>query len=330
MDTKVLDFSIDNIKECAKIIKNNGLVAFPTETVYGLGGNALCPKAVEKIYSAKGRPSNNPLIAHVSSIDMVKDIVLEITPFGRILMEEFWAGPLTLVFKNKNMPSITRGDLDTIAVRMPKNEIALRLIEESGVPLAAPSANISGKPSPTSWEHVYKDLNGKIDCIIKGESCNIGIESTILDVTGNRPILLRPGKITKSDIEEKIGEIDIDASLLGKTKLCKPRAPGMMYKHYSPKGKVWIFYKSDIEAIKSKIETTNSEVAVICRDYIKFEFSCKVFSLGKTLEDVSKNIYGALRRCDDENIEEIYCEGFEELELGFSIMNRLNKAAEHK
>ncbi|MCQ5141879.1 L-threonylcarbamoyladenylate synthase [Enterocloster bolteae] len=225
------------LKEAAGILRSGGLVAFPTETVYGLGGNALDEDAARKIYAAKGRPSDNPLIAHVSCVEEVAPLVKEIPEAGRKLMEAFWPGPLTMIFpKSEKVPYGTTGGLDTVAIRMPDDPVANRLIALAGVPVAAPSANTSGRPSPTTADHVWQDMNGRIDMIIDGGPVGIGVESTIVDVSSAVPAVLRPGAITMEMLEEVLGEVSVDPAILGPLSAdVRPKAPGMKYKHYAPK-----------------------------------------------------------------------------------------------
>lgn len=227
----------EELKEAAGILRSGGLVAFPTETVYGLGGNALDEDAARKIYAAKGRPSDNPLIAHVSCVEEVEPLVKEIPEAGRKLMEAFWPGPLTMIFpKSEKVPYGTTGGLDTVAIRMPDDPVANRLIALAGVPVAAPSANTSGRPSPTTAGHVWQDMNGRIDMIIDGGPVGIGVESTIVDVSSAVPAVLRPGAITMEMLEEVLGEVSVDPAILGPLSAdVRPKAPGMKYKHYAPK-----------------------------------------------------------------------------------------------
>lgn len=227
----------EELKEAASILRSGGLVAFPTETVYGLGGNALDEDAARKIYAAKGRPSDNPLIAHVSCVEEVAPLVKEIPEAGRKLMEAFWPGPLTMIFpKSEKVPYGTTGGLDTVAIRMPDDPVANRLIALAGVPVAAPSANTSGRPSPTTADHVWQDMNGRIEMIIDGGPVGIGVESTIVDVSSAIPSVLRPGAITMEMLAEVLGEVSVDPAILGPLSAdVRPKAPGMKYKHYAPK-----------------------------------------------------------------------------------------------
>ncbi|WP_027642719.1 L-threonylcarbamoyladenylate synthase [Enterocloster clostridioformis] len=239
----------EELREAAGILRSGGLVAFPTETVYGLGGNALDEDAARKIYAAKGRPSDNPLIAHVSCMEEVAPLVKEIPEAGRKLMEAFWPGPLTMIFpKSDKVPCGTTGGLDTVAIRMPDDPVANRLIALAGVPVAAPSANTSGRPSPTTADHVWQDMNGRIEMIIDGGPVGIGVESTIVDVSSAVPAVLRPGAITMEMLEEVLGEVSVDPAILGPLSAdVRPKAPGMKYKHYAP--------KADLTLVEPNAET---------------------------------------------------------------------------
>ena len=230
----------EELREAAQILQQGGLVAFPTETVYGLGGNALDETAAKRIYAAKGRPSDNPLIAHISSMEELLPLVSRIPEAGRRLAERFWPGPLTMIFpKSEQVPFSTTGGLDTVAVRMPSDPVAMKLIRMAGVPVAAPSANTSGRPSPTTADHVWEDLNGKIEMIVDGGAVGIGVESTIVDVTGPVPVILRPGFITLEMLQEMFDQVKIDPAILGPmADGVRPNAPGMKYKHYAPLGQL--------------------------------------------------------------------------------------------
>jgi len=342
LETKVaivkdIKSDINYIKEAANIIKSNGIVAFPTETVYGLGANALDSKAVSKIFEAKGRPQDNPLIVHVANKD-ISGLVLNIPEVAKELMNKFWPGPLTLILeKNNIIPDETSAGLSTIGIRMPNNKIALKLIELANSPIAAPSANISGRPSPTEVERCIEDLSGRVDYILGGSRSDVGVESTIVDCTINPPLILRPGGITLEMLREVHSGIDIDEAIKGKpSKNLKPKAPGMKYRHYAPKAKIKIIRgnkEKTIDKIKEIVDNyieKNKNVAVLCVEENKNEFSNgKVISLGSEfiLEDIARNLFEALRTCDDLGVDIILCEAFEEKGVGVAIMNRLNKAA---
>lgn len=342
MKTEYVDLRDDKdinggLYRAAQIIKNGGLVAFPTETVYGLGANGLDENAVPKIYEAKGRPSDNPLILHISEFDEIKNIVKEIPDIAVILADEFWPGPLTMVFnKSDIVPYRTTGGLESVAVRMPSNKIAREFIKAAGVPVAAPSANSSGRPSPTKADHVLCDLDGKIDMVIDGGTVDIGLESTIVDVTGEVPVILRPGFITEEMLSEAIGRVQIDQAVknLSPDKDLKPKAPGMKYRHYAPQGKMTI-YKGNPEKVVKVIneEIAKSEgkkTAVLATDETKRYYKADiVISLGsrEDCESIAHNLFDALRSFDDMGAEIIFSEGFDESRLGFAIMNRLHKSA---
>lgn len=342
METKVaiikdINKDIEYLKEAADIINNGGVVAFPTETVYGLGANALNDNSVEKIFNAKGRPQDNPLIVHVSSKE-IKNLVKDVPEIAQRLIDRFWPGPLTIILNKKEIiPNRTSANLDTIGIRMPNNEIALKLIELSGCPIAAPSANISGRPSPTEVERCIEDLNGRVDYIIGGERSNVGVESTIVDCTVDPPMVLRPGGITLEMLQEVCKAIEIDKAIQGKPdENLKPKAPGMKYRHYAPKAKLKIIKgnkQKTIEKINEMVQNyieNQKEVAILSTDELCGSFNNgKVISLGseKNLYDVARNLFESLRECDDLNIDIILCQAFDEKGVGLAIMNRLNKAA---
>ena len=342
METKVaiikdINKDIKFIEEAARVIKSGGIVAFPTETVYGLGANALEEEAVKKIFIAKGRPQDNPLIVHVCSKD-ISNLVKKVPKVAQELINKFWPGPLTIILEKKDIiPNMTSADLDTIGIRMPNSEIALKLIELSDRPIAAPSANISGRPSPTEVERCIDDLDGRVDYIIGGESSDIGVESTIIDCTVNPPLILRPGGITLEMLREIDSNIDIDKALKSKPSAdLKPKAPGMKYRHYAPKAHLKIIRgknEKTIEIIREMLENyieKNSEVAVLTTDENLNRFDKgNIISLGseKDLNQIAKNLFEALRKCDDLGVQYILCQGFEEKGVGVAIMNRLNKAA---
>lgn len=342
MNTKISiieDLNLDKkyICEAAEIIKNGGIVAFPTETVYGLGADALNEEAVKKIFIAKGRPQDNPLIVHVCNKD-VSLLANDIPAVARKMMESFWPGPLTIILNKKDIiPSVTSAGLSTIGIRMPANDIALKLIELSGKPIAAPSANISGRPSPTDIDRCVQDLNGKVDYILGGEKSNVGVESTIVDCTINPPCILRPGGITLEMLREIDEMIYIDPAIM--TKPCedlKPKAPGMKYRHYAPKAKVTIVegnLQKTIEKINEIVQNyieKDLRVGIIATEETKELYRTgEIISLGsrKELYTVAKNLFGTLRAFDDLNVDIILSESFEEEGVGIAIMNRLRKAA---
>jgi len=347
MNTKIIkldaeEFQAGDLEQAAGILRAGGLVAFPTETVYGLGANALDEEAAKKIYEAKGRPSDNPLIVHISRTQDIEILAKDIPEDAYRLAEVFWPGPLTIILKKKDcVPYGTTGGLDTVAIRLPANKIAMDLIAQSGVFVAAPSANISGKPSPTRAEHVIKDLSGKVDMIIDGGKATLGLESTIVDLSGKLPMILRPGCITKNMIENVIGHIEYDPAILGKNLDMDlvPKAPGMKYRHYAPEGKLTI-YEGDtnlvIDAInlKAKEESeSGNRVGVIATDETKALYQYGVIkTIGSRKDDASiaAGLYGVLREFDELHTEYIYTESFADNSLGQAIMNRMLKAAGYR
>ena len=343
MDTVIRKIDVNNIdrevmEEASQVLHRGGMVAFPTETVYGLGADALDEKASAKIYAAKGRPSDNPLIVHISDIEQLDKLVCEIPDNAKKLMDAFWPGPITLIFKKSGLvPDGTTGGLDTVAVRMPNHKAALELIRTSGVAIAAPSANTSGRPSPTTAAHVADDLSGKIDMIIDGGAVGIGIESTIVDVTSEIPMVLRPGYITMEMLEKVVGKVGIDKAITGPVSPdVKPKAPGMKYKHYAPKAELTMF-KGELKNVVEHINNlTDKNVKsgiktgiIACEETKDMYKAGEVLSIGsRNNEDtIAHNLYGVLRKFDDMNVDVIYGETFEDNRLGQAIMNRLLKAA---
>ncbi|MBR0599594.1 L-threonylcarbamoyladenylate synthase [Sinanaerobacter chloroacetimidivorans] len=330
-----VDAALEKVDEAAEILKNGGLVAFPTETVYGLGANALDPKAVAKIYEAKGRPSDNPLIVHISRASDIGELTPMLTPKIIKLIDHFWPGPLTMVLTKKdNVPDITTGGLDTVAIRMPDDPAALELIKKAGCPVAAPSANISGRPSPTKGEHVVEDLNGKIDAILVGGDCRVGIESTVLDMTGEVPTILRPGILTAEDIQAAIGgKVEMDPALYinrprdvseEDSEGPAPKAPGMKYTHYAPKADMTIIegqrdrVKKEIERLKGLNENLGLKVGVIL-------FEEKAFI------EAAHDFFARLRDLDEEGVDLILAGALSEQDgVGFAVMNRMLKSAGYR
>jgi len=326
------------IQEAADIIKSGGLVLFPTETVYGIGANGLDVEAVKKIYEAKGRASDNPLILHISSIEMLDKIVCDITDEEYKLMDAFWPGPFTIILKKKNIvPDIVTGGLNTVAVRMPANKIANKLIEYSNTPIAAPSANISGKPSGTCIEDIYDELENNMDYIIDGGKCEVGLESTVVRVMDGKVKILRPGKITKEDIDNVISGTSIDKNVFEHLKEGeKVLSPGMKYRHYAPNSKCVLVYSKNNEKMLSKIKEIANEydkVTVVCCDENKQEYNeSNIICYGKrnNLEEISKNIFSILRKVDNGRPDIVIIEGVEKKGIGLAIMNRLIRACSHE
>ena len=335
------DIDEEEIKRAGDIIKAGGLVAFPTETVYGLGGDALNENSSRKIYEAKGRPSDNPLIVHISRMDDLYEIARKVPDEAVKLADKFWPGPLTMIFwKKENVPYATTGGLDTVAVRFPSHPVAKEFIAASGGFVAAPSANLSGRPSPTLGKHVLEDMNGRIDMILDSGLCDIGLESTIIDFTQSTPMILRPGYVNEKMLNEVLGKVDKDPAVFGNTITdAPPKAPGMKYRHYAPKGDLVIVSGSKEkvkEYIKSQIRAKShgERIGVLVNhenaaDYSEADFVGDIGSREVEIE-ISSRLYDLLRKCDDENIDMIFSEEFDTPELGMAIMNRLIKAAGHK
>lgn len=351
---KYLDLTcINDISDCKKleiasnIIKNGGLVLFPTETVYGLGANGLDAEAVKKIYIAKGRNSDNPLILHISDMEMLSLIAKDISDIELRLMNAFWPGPFTIILnKTDAVPSVVAGGLDTVGVRMPSNEIAKKLIKYSGTPIAAPSANISGRPSGTNIKDIYQELADKVDYIIDGGVCNIGVESTVVRVIDGIPHILRPGKITAEQIKDVARDVIIDKHILAKldegTKLL---SPGMKYKHYAPNTKCVLAYNDNYKKLIEVIKTTSSscietakKVVIMCMteiaDYFRIFYKgqtdkVEILDMGNDLEEVSKNIFTDLRKADSYNADLIIIQGVSTDGIGLAIMNRLLRACNY-
>ena len=339
MLTRLLSPGPDTYTEAGHIFRNGGLVAFPTETVYGLGGNALLPAASQHIYSAKGRPSDNPLIVHIADTSDVYKLADNVTETARTLMEAFWPGPLTIILPKKELvPDTTTGGLSTVAIRMPSHPAALELIRRSGLYIAAPSANTSGRPSPTTAEHVMEDLNGKIEAVIDGGAVGIGIESTIVDLSDETPTILRPGYITKKMLEELIGEVKIDPTLIRPDPNMRPKAPGMKYTHYAPSGELYIVegesaVSDTINSLYNEKKSEGKTVKILApKEHADQYDSTDTITVGSISDGVTvaARLYSALRECDKMNADYIYSESFMDYELGGAIMNRLLKAAGHK
>lgn len=328
------------IEEAAAVIRKGGLVAFPTETVYGLGADALLPEGAKKIYAAKGRPSDNPLIVHIADFEALEKITSEIPPQARALADAFWPGPLTMIFhKSDAVPLETTGGLDTVAVRMPNHPVALALIRESGGYIAAPSANTSGKPSPTLAEHVATDLDGRIPLILDGGAVDIGIESTIIDLSEEVPMILRPGYITKKMLSGVIGEVKDDPGLVRMASHVPPKAPGMKYKHYAPNADLILVSGAEaqvidkINALSKERRAEGKKVGVICSDETYTGYYADIVkSIGSRQDEdsIAYHLYAILRIFDALNVDVIYSESFSTPRIGQAIMNRLLKAAGHQ
>ncbi|NLP15095.1 MAG: threonylcarbamoyl-AMP synthase [Clostridium sp.] len=343
MKTEILKIELNGIDKeklryAAEVLRGGGLVAFPTETVYGLGADALNENAVKKIFGAKGRPSDNPLIVHITEKEWAGGLATSIPPAAEILMDRFWPGPLTLVLeKSDKVPDVITAGLSTVGLRTPAHPVALALIREAGIPIAAPSANISGRPSPTTPEHVIDDLYGKVDVIVDGGCSKVGVESTVLDVTAAPPMILRPGGVSYEQLTDVLGDVTIDASILKKhSENYVPRAPGMKYKHYSPKAEVTVV-EGEPEKVVQKINNliweykeSNTAVGVLSTEQTKMLYGdVPVISLGdrQKPETIAANLFKAFRDFDDIGIEVILAEAIDNQGIGLAVMNRLKKAA---
>ena len=328
------------LKRAGEILKNGGLVAFPTETVYGLGGDALNPQASKKIYAAKGRPSDNPLIVHIADMDSLYRIVKTVPEKARILAGKYWPGPLTMIFQKSDIvPMETTGGLDSVAVRFPSDPVAAALIRAAGGYVAAPSANTSGRPSPTTAQHVEEDLGDAIDMIIDGGAVGIGLESTIVDFTEEIPVVLRPGYISLEMLRETLGDVRMDKGLIKPDSKVHPKAPGMKYRHYAPKADLAIVEGStegviaEIEKRAGEAEEKGLTVGIIATDETKGRYSHGIVkSIGsrEQEETIAHHLYEVLRDFDSCNVSAIYSEAFFTPRMGQAIMNRLLKAAGHK
>ncbi len=329
----------EKIQAAAAIIKAGGLVAFPTETVYGLGADALNAEAVLRLFAAKKRPLDNPPIVHVENLSDVFKLAEEVSPKAELLMKQFWPGPLTLVFKRyPTIPDVTTAGLETIAVRMPKHKVALALIKESACPIAAPSANLAGKPSPTSAEHVFDDLNGRIDAILDGGPTFIGVESTVLDVSVDPPMLLRPGGTSLEALQRSAGEVKLHPFIMTEEELPeeKARSPGMRHKHYAPKAQV-VVVEGIVPAVMAKIKELiavgwmrDKRVGVLATDETAWAYEADVVkTLGsrRNVDAMAPNLFRLLREFDAENVDIILAESVPTEGLGLAVMNRLRKAS---
>ena len=346
MKTKFYEIDLNNIdaekmQEAGDLIAAGELVAFPTETVYGLGGDALHPEAAKKIYEAKGRPSDNPLIIHIAEVSDLDRVGKNVPEQAKKLADAFWPGPLTMiVWKKEEVPFATTGGLNTVAVRMPNHLVALELIRRSGKLIAAPSANTSGRPSPTEGAHVMGDLEGRIAMVLDGGPVGIGIESTIIDLTEPVPMILRPGYITPEMLSEVLGEeVIIDPGIIAADDTTKPKAPGMKYKHYAPKADMIIVDGEDMAVVEKINEMAmeshrnGKKVAVIATEETKDKYAADVvLNIGARQDEdsIARHMYKILRECDKLDVEVIFSESFKTPRIGQAIMNRLLKAAAHQ
>lgn len=330
---------IDKIRIAANVIKNGGLVAFPTETVYGLGADALNPKAVEKIFAAKKRPPDNPIIVHIADKEDVYKLALTVPRSAEKLMSQFWPGPLTLVLKRSNLvPDLTVVGLDTVAIRMPSDKVALALIKESETPIAAPSANLAGKPSPTSAQHVIDDLAGKIDIVLDAGPARIGVESTVVDVTVSPPMVLRAGGTPYERLRDVLGEVKLHPTVMAnkKVSVSMVRSPGMKHRHYAPEAEMIVVEGEPKKVVEKSQELADlyrakgKKVGILTTDESQPRFEADVVkTLGRRddLAAIARNLFRLLREFDDEKVDVIIAEGIVTHDLGLAVMNRLRKAA---
>lgn len=330
----------DGIRRAGEVLKNGGLVAFPTETVYGLGANALDDKASAKIYGAKGRPSDNPLIIHIADWDAIWKIAANVPKEAKLLADAFWPGPLTMVLeKSDAVPLTTTGGLSTVAIRMPDHDVARALIRAGGGYVAAPSANTSGRPSPTKAQHVAEDMDGVIDMIIDGGDVSIGLESTIVDLTEGTPTILRPGYINQQMLSEVLGNVETDRALISDDSGIKPKAPGMKYRHYAPRAEL-IIIEGEADKVREKINELSDEAAAAGKkvgvigtdESLGYYHGGTVKSIGSREDEITiaQHLYSILREFDRLDVSVIYSESFETPKIGQAIMNRLIKAAGHQ
>lgn len=329
--------NLEKVAEAAEVIRSGGLVAFPTETVYGLGADAFSAQAVSRIFEVKGRPLDNPVIVHISSKGQLALVAHEVPPKAEELIDNFWPGPLTMVLKrSSSLPEVTVAGLDTVAVRMPDHKVARALISEARTPIAAPSANLSGLPSPTRAEHVIRDLYGKVDAIIDGGNTPIGVESTVLDMTSSPPIILRPGKVTPDDLRRFLGEVEVHPGVLDELKFEEivAKSPGMKHRHYAPRAQL-ILVEGDLKRVRvavqevaDKLIAEGKRVGILSTDGHSYRAHC-VVDLGprSKVEVIASNLFSSLRDADQQGVDVIVSEGFEPKGLCLAITNRLRKAS---
>ncbi len=340
-ETKILDIDSRDIDArllgiAAAVITGGGVVVFPTETVYGIGADALNDEAVKKIFKAKGRPSDNPLIVHISDMEMLDKIAVDIPLEASLLAKEFWPGPLTLVLKKSPLiPKTVTAGLDTIAVRLPRDPIARALIRAAGTPVCAPSANISGRPSSTAFDHVFDDLDGKVDVIIRSCDSEIGLESTVLDLTGSKPVILRPGAVTSEQLAKSLGVEVVEDLELQENDV--PRSPGMKYKHYAPRATIFLFsgeavtVRDHILRQACKLSAKHKIGILSFKPEKAYEgYFCISLTREGDLEEASQNLFRTLRQFDREGVDVILAEAVPQTGIGVAIMNRLKRACNNK
>ncbi len=327
MNTLLLNDNDEDISIACKILNDGGLVAIPTETVYGLGANAFDKNASKNIFAAKGRPADNPLIVHIAHLSQLDEIVVDVNENAKKLMKAFWPGPLTIVMKKSdNIPMEVSAGLDTVAVRMPSHSVARKILDRCKLPIAAPSANTSGKPSPTTAKHVMDDMNGKIDAVLDGGNCVVGLESTVVDVTDEVPRLLRPGGVTYEQLCEVLGDVIKNYEFKdGEI----PRSPGVKYKHYAPKAQV-IVVKGDFGKYINDNANKYNKVGILCHSDFNAPKNCIVKSMGRNPKEYANTLFAHLRGFDDEGVDIIFAEDIDDKGINLAVSNRLYKAAGYK
>jgi L-threonylcarbamoyladenylate synthase len=336
VETLLLKPSEDNtaIRKAAELLRQGGIVAIPTETVYGLAANALDEGAVNRIFKAKGRPQDNPLIVHICEFDEIYPLVRKVPPAAKALAETFWPGPLTLVLpRSDKIPNNVSAGLDTVAVRMPSHPVAWAIIKESGLPLAAPSANISGFPSPTAAQHVQDDMTGRIDAIVDGGECEVGVESTVLSLTGEVPVLLRPGGVTLAQLESVLGRVEVNEAVLNPLKEGETAAsPGMRHKHYAPKAEITVIKGSASQIAEYVAAHTGNDLAVLCFEGDEHLFTLPTVTFGRENDAFSqaRGLFGALRRLDELGAKQVFACCPSQEGVGLAVCNRLFRAAEFR
>ena len=334
-DTKIFNVTNEELKAAGDIIRNGGTVIFPTETVYGLGANAMDDDAVKNIFIAKGRPSDNPLIVHIDDFCKIGNYVKEVTPVAKKLADAYWPGPMTLILEKKDcISTLVSAGLNTVGIRIPSSKEALDFLKFCDLPVAAPSANISGTPSPTTSSHVIHDMVGRVDAIICGKACDVGVESTVIDATGDVPVILRPGGITPEMVKDVCGDVIIDKGIDGIKSSDKPKSPGMKYKHYAPNAAVILVEGTSVEEIVNKmLEEANKavgRVVVLCSEETESRFEgFNVLCLGsrEKPETIAKSLFYAFRKCDEEGFDTIILEGIDKNGIGLAVMNRAVRAS---
>ena len=335
METLLFDAKNEgSIEAVANILKNGGLAAVPTETVYGLAANAFDAEACANIFKAKGRPGDNPLIVHICNMEMLSDIVEEVPEGAKKLAEKYWPGPLTMIMKkSEKIPDVTSAGLPSVAVRFPSHPVARAIIEKSKLPLAAPSANLSGSPSPTTFEHCVHDLMGRVDAIIDGGASSVGVESTIISFAGEKPVLLRPGYVTLEQLREELGEVEVSHAVLEKLEEGeKVLSPGMKYKHYAPKAKVTLIKADSEEYIKYVNEHAGEGVFALCFDEEAKKLSVSTVCYGSEFsdEEQAEHIFEALRIIDESGAKRVFAHSPKVTGIGLAVYNRLIRAAGYK